>query len=676
MITRLLNKISLGHSLPSFGRGMGVGLLAFFGLFATTSCEDMLEVENDSMVIDPSLDAKTDSVFYALGIAQAMQQVADQYFFVGEMRGELSTTTTHTDEDLRQLANYSATASNEYNNGYLYYQVINNCNYYLANRKTDLYIGATNVAIDEYAAVAAWRAWAYLQLARTYGGEAVAIPFYTEPLTAISQIEEDNFPKKTLKEIVAALAPELEQYSGLKVPTFGNAAFNAGNTNWGGTKTINFQRIFVPVDVILGEMYLEAGQYQKAAQFYCKYLCDNSLRAERIFGGLRTLPTGTVIIGAGSDFYPSDFYYKYNGISGDNYFQIYAQNAPTDVLTYIPMASTSQRGLTTNVPLAFGYDYYSTEGSGGSCPRVDEIQIAASPAFHALTNQSDYYYYPINTKDDGSILSYPDTVHIWKAGDSRAQRLQSGRSDSYIFNVDMADTSKVYITKMRNANIYLFRTTTVYLHLAEALNRMGYYDLAFAILRNGISTYLEDLVPVTTTEGGITVLPQKYQYLSKKDINLLTNEVPFLNPTNRNKFDAELFEIYGIHHHGGGTENSSIGGEATGSVSGSRATAVGSELNHHYLPDTIIGLKLKELGYAEGIEVSKDDSINAMEEILCDEYAKEFAFEGIRFYDLQRIARHKEESGFNGNQWFAKKLQGNNPSVDLTDPKNWYLPFK
>ena len=646
-------------------------IIAAFGLFATTSCEDMLMTENDSMVIDPELGDKTDSVFYALGIAQAMQQVADQYFFIGEMRGDLVTTTTYTDNHLRQLADYSATSANRYDSAYVYYKVINNCNYYLANRKTDLYIGATNVAIDEYAAVAAWRAWAYLQLARTYGGEAVAIPFYTEPLTAISQIEEDNFPKKTLKEIVAALAPELEQYSGLKVPTFGNAAFNAGNTNWGGTKTINFQRIFVPVDVILGEMYLEAGQYQKAAQFYCKYLCDNSLRAERIFGGLRTLPTGAI-----SDFYPNDFYNNYNGITGDNYFTIYDQNAPTDVLTYIPMASTSQRGLTTNVPLAFGYDYYSTEGSGGSCPRVDEIQIAASPAFYALTNQSDYYYYPINTKDDGSILSYPDTVHIWKAGDSRAQRLQSGRSDLYIFNVDMADTSKVYISKMRNANIYLFRTTTVYLHMAEALNRMGYYDLAFAILRNGISTYLEDLVPVTTTEDGITVLPQKYQYLSKKDINLLTNEVPFLNPTNRNKFDAELFEIYGIHHHGGGTENSSIGGEATGSVSGSRATAVGSELNHHYLPDTIIGLKLKELGYAEGIEVSKDDSINAMEEILCDEYAKEFAFEGIRFYDLQRIARHKEESGFNGNQWFAKKLQGNNPSVDLTDPKNWYLPFK
>ena len=49
------------------------------GLFAATSCEDMLMTGNDSMVTEPALDNKTDSVFYALGIAQAMQQLADQY---------------------------------------------------------------------------------------------------------------------------------------------------------------------------------------------------------------------------------------------------------------------------------------------------------------------------------------------------------------------------------------------------------------------------------------------------------------------------------------------------------------------------------------------------------------------------------------------------------------------
>ena len=94
-------------------------IIVMCGLFATTACEDMLMTGNDSMVVEPELDSKTDSVFYALGIAQAMQQLADQYFFIGEMRGELVTTTEHTDNNLRQLADYSADASNKYDSAYV-----------------------------------------------------------------------------------------------------------------------------------------------------------------------------------------------------------------------------------------------------------------------------------------------------------------------------------------------------------------------------------------------------------------------------------------------------------------------------------------------------------------------------------------------------------------------------
>lgn len=642
--------------------------IAAFGLFATTSCEDMLMTENESMVTDPDLGSMTDSVFYALGIAQAMQQVADQYYFVGEMRGELVTTTTHTDNHLRQLADYSATSSNRYDSAYVYYKVINNCNYYLAHRDTSLYIGSTNVSINEYAAVEAWRAWAYLQLARTYGGNEQGVPFYTEPLTTISQINEENFPKKTLTEIVAELAPSLEKFSGLAVPTFSNNNYSVGTTNWGSSKTINFQKIFVPVDVILGEMYLEDGQWLKAAQYYAKYLCENKLVADELHAGMRMNDRSYML----SDL-PADFGIVYNSwIVAGEYMGIFENSAsPRDVLTYIPMAVSSQRGKITNIPLAFGYDYYSTDRSS-YCPRVEEIQIAPSAAFYALTDSCDYYYYPENPTSTS-----PDTVKVWKAGDARANynrgRYQSTDRDGCILNRDLADTTKIYISKMRNANVYLFRTTTIYLHLAEALNRLGHPDAAFAILRNGISTYLEELVP------GAGDVYAKHQYMTQESIDLLSNQLLFLNAEYRNTFVPE--DVYGIHHHGAGTINSAKV-ENLMSVVGSQATAVGSRYNHSYLPDTIIGAKIKELEQKFGIVngLTLQDSINAMEDILCDEYAKEFAFEGIRFYDLQRIARHKNEDGLYGgnfgSRWFADKLQGNNPQKSLLEPKNWYLPFK
>ena len=165
-----------------------------FSLFTLSSCSDMIETDSTMQAFDYELDEKTDSIFFAFGILQAMQQVADQYVFQGEMRGELVSTTDYTLNSLRQLQNFSATTENAYDSAYVYYRVINNCNYYIAHRDTTLITGSTRVVMNEYAAVKAIRAWAYLQLARNYG----SVPFFTEPLTTISQINNSNAVAQSL----------------------------------------------------------------------------------------------------------------------------------------------------------------------------------------------------------------------------------------------------------------------------------------------------------------------------------------------------------------------------------------------------------------------------------------------------------------------------------------------
>lgn len=667
-----------------------ISIVAILGIFASQSCSDMLETESDNMVIDPALNNKTDSVFYALGIAQAMQQLADQYFFVGEMRGELVATTNYTNTNLRQLSNYSAASTNAYDSAYVYYKVINNCNYYLTHRDTTLYTGAQNVTINEYAAVEAFRAWAYLQLVRTYGDgpDGTGIPFFTHPLTAISEIEnEANFPKKKLADIVAELAPRLEKFSGLAVPylhTSANSALNIGTPNWSNTqKAFTPSRVFIPVDIVLGELYLENAQYTEAAQHYCKYLCDNKIVSQLISDV--KLPAYFQE--------PEDFAAQYNAFMG-NYPSIFQSTAaPMDVITYIPMAVSSQNGKTTNVPLAFGHDYYSTDASR-NCPRVENVQLQPSKDFHLLTDSTDFYYYPENYGTGSTLLSYPNDVKSMRIGDGRAS-YSDGNSSGYVINRDPNDTTRVYIMKPVSANIILYRASTLYLHLAEAFNRMGYPDAAFAILRNGISTYLEDItnepVPVYVADPatGEQVLTgyndaPEYCYMNKKTIDMLSTTVPFFSAENRETFAPE--EVYGIHQHGAGAINYASNKIGTGledgvTVVGSRATAVGSQCNLLYLPKPIIGAKLAEIAKNYGVAVgtSKADSIAAMEDILCDEYAREFAFEGVRFYDLQRMARHYNESGIWGGNfgslWFSRKLQNNNPSKSLMDPKNWYLPF-
>lgn len=659
----------------------------FILLFTLNSCQDMLETDNDSMVYNPELNMKTDSVFSALGIAQAMQQLADQYFYIGELRGELVTVDEAvTNKNLKELANYSANMDNAYDSSYVFYKVINNCNYYLAHRDSTLKTGSTNVVIDEYIAVAAWRAWAYLQLARIYCGnaEGLTIPFYTEPLTSISQIEAkaaDPACQKNLSQIVDALAPELEllleRYPNTKVPSIGTSVFDIGKTNWGANKSIDMSRIFVPVQVILGDMYLETAQYDKAAKKYADYLCKYGVISE-YYTSFRMRDYYTV---------PVDFSSDFNQLT-DNYVSIYGNTASSgDVVTYIPMAVSSQRGKTTSIPLSFGYDYYSINNSS-DCPRVENIQIQPSKVFYELMDSAYFYYYPTSYDGQSVNTSYPTRVKNFKAGDGRASITSQYRYvDMAILYRNPSDTTRVYVRKVINANVYLYRASTIYLHLAEALNAMGYTDVAFAILKNGISTYLESLVkkPTRDSEGKIvlnedgTPRIEAYKYMSQKSVDMLGTTLPFLNAQYRETFTAD--KVYGIHAHGSCTYNRKEN-ELAQSAKGSRATALGSQMNTHYLPESVIGEKLKEISRTYDISVgtSKADSIAAMQDILCDEYAKEFAFEGRRFYDLQRLARHFNEAGTwgadFGSKWFAKKLEGNKPQKNLYDPRNWYLPFK
>ena len=654
------------------------------------SCSDMLESDSSRQLFDPALDQKTDSVFYAYGIMQAIQQLADQYYFQNEMRGDLVRPTDKASIHLKNLADFTADATNKYDSVYLYYKVINNCNYYLAHRDTTLKTGAQNVVANEYAAVATFRAWTYLQLSRQYG-EA---PYITEPVTTISQINA-NTGKTSFTGILESEAQKLEELKGrftedqISVPTFGfatNTVISVGRLNWDNTdKFIQPRRCFIPLNIVLGDIYLELGNYPKAAKCYFDYLRYTGLHVGSFndisVNYLATLDTEfseySPIFKNFTE-WPADYNENANNDlyrQGSSWTSSFIHDAlPGDVISYIPMATNYTTGKTTDIPAAFGYNYYGTERQSSvqaesfrfSCPKTEDIQVVPSQAYCDSARFAQYYYKVELTK---TIPQYW-IIRNMPLGDARAQIVSQGQG---------ADSSYVYCHKPSTAYIPLYRNATVWLHLAEAINRMGYPDAAFAVLKNGLHSelvnyryeevYLKDQAGNDSIDGdGNKVLDMtqshiddKY-YLTPESYEMLTTTLPFLAQANSDIFkNGVRKQFVGIHFHGAGAVE---------------------DIDSPYRYSIVLKAKIddiyKKFGLTKPAEYTKDDYINAMEDLLCDEYAMEFAFEGTRFSDLRRLALHKNQAGIYGanfgDTWLSHMLK-NSTGKNITT-QNCYLPYK
>lgn len=580
---------------------------------AFCSCSDLLDTDSDRQIFNPSLDQKTDSIFYMLGIMKSMQQAADLYVLTGEMRGDLATANTHTETPLRQLANYTADKNNKYDSAYVYYRVINNCNYYIAHRDTALRTGDRAVAMLEYAEAKAIRAWAYIQLANTFGP---SVPFTTDPVMSLTDIHAtEQLPKLNAQQIAQALIPDLTPYAGYDVPNYGS--INAGRSNNGRTKNVNSTQIMIPVDVILGDLYLIDNQYEHAAQSYFRYLATKGLysRAYTAFNYSSASSHGIVL--------PNDF----TAFASSAWSNCFVISNPTDIVTMVPMAVNRLNGTTSALPSLFGYDFYSTASADSSLITTSLFtpgrEIEPTESCRSLVASQDYYYTPTTASSDNVI----QTTQI---GDMRyCQQMANGGegNDSYLVNI-----------KYSGANVPIYRVSTVWLRFAEAVNRMGYPDLAFAVLKDGVSTSLANA-----------------DYLSEQSKALLTKGAfPFLSSLYAGNFRI----AYGIHHHGSGKTE---GGFSP------------------YRYDDIVGKKMEELAsvYAISMGMTKADTINAVEDLICDEFALESSFEGNRFSDLLRFRNHKQADNTYmtdwGTSWLNRKLSIAK-GMEVTENK-WYLPF-
>lgn len=696
-----------------------------------TSCEDMMTVDTG----DKAYRNAQDTLYSYLGIMRAMQDIAERQVILGEIRGDLVTSTDYTTDTLYAISNFDYESSENLqdrseNPGSCsmlqvcdYYNVINNCNFYLHYADTNAVKSNVKYMLPEYAQVNAIRAWAYLQLVKNYK----EVPYITKPIKNLNVIKDFDFKNNlvTKDNLVDRLLEDgLEKCIDTPYPQY-DGKWNNGFTD------ISVSSLMIPVRVVLGDLYLLRGastsDYEKAAQYYHDFLKKEEIPMYQQFcyayNTHGNIHSGIV-----------------NGWGG------WAQNysSANEVVTLIPSSSNAGLGkMLTRVANIYGYATSSsqtssttetTDDNGDATTEKDANgnDVYEASGYISLTKTYKRQYAPSNAYQD--IANKQTYVYYEGTGDNLAFKYIENCDARYENSIeDLKYEGDAYPLCCKAAkgaaffySIPIYRKSLIWLRLAEAINRAGYPEFAFAILKDGLNQYnlpkIVDRHPEVYDEGGLLVFYNKTDdtylfkdvetgtYYEKDEEGSLVEVTPsatsiknytVMRETVENdsiayatygamyyvrdketieKFNAFLDftddiwnETYGIHAKGAGYLKLYDGGKLTVWVSGDyeNLTSIAGLYDTEYY-------EYYKLLEAQGLDANStiDDRINAVENLIVDELALETAFEGNRFTDLVRIAEHKNASGYNGTEWLATKIanRGTKAATSTTEAVDGYNP--
>ena len=462
-------------------------LIACMG-FGAVSCEDMLSPDSERH----SYTVAQDTLYSYWGIIRSMQNIAERYVLLGELRGDLVGGTAYLSDSIANILNFDMANATDGSCRYLkaadYYHVINSCNAYLASCDNSRTTGTlTPYMAKEAAQVTAIRAWTYLQLVQVYG----QVPFYTEPLLTSDDI--NNFANSPKMVSVDNLVDELAD--GLKAAAQVEAEYGFPMYDEYGFKTdvAHSNKLMIPVNIILGDLYLARGSKDDcimAAQYYYNYLSGNKNRSMIPAGG--PIPYGYAFVGWLSEGETTPRYTVYDSDNYTPWTERGAQDRKKESITAIASSTNKLWGtVLRGVNDIYGFETEimvsgSTSESNVNIyvrPKYNKKQIINSEAYTELAKAQVYEVYTGAGSQTTWQLTRDD-----KAGDARQYWLRE-ISQTY---EDGTEKPEKFITKQNPGFSFtttfpmIYRKSMVWLRFAEALCNAGYPSYAFAILKDGL----------------------------------------------------------------------------------------------------------------------------------------------------------------------------------------------
>ncbi len=451
------------------------GLLLLVLGTATVSCEDMFTADNTLVTTEL---APQDTLFQMMGIIKRMQKLADRTVLLGEVRADLvDVDPLHASADIQELAANNVSAANVYNQPSDYYAVINSCNIYLAYVDSMRNSQGTRKYFEkEILAAKCFRAWCYLELLKIYGD----VPYIRTPVLNSDNAEEivASGKKEGMVTIVTDMINDLVNFRAAENDelrqSYGDRTFNG----------IRYSQMVIPVRAMLAELYLWRGSYTGNQTDY--------INAIRMYHDYFTFPGEEINTGRAKANWssrdserPSTSDYNSNflaasqcaGVLPMETSQYYGTVSKLrgvfcslDSNNYYPAVVASQRAK----DISKAQDYCQFLVEGGGLPEIYFREHDPNLYSEYKTMEGDLRLYSVS---DG-----PDNV---KDNSSNSHE-NSSYNNMYYLNRKYGTTT--------NGNSYLpfvpyFRNNILYLHFAEALNRAGFPETAFAILKYGLSYY-------------------------------------------------------------------------------------------------------------------------------------------------------------------------------------------
>ena len=568
-------------------------MLLFLSGLIFSSCSNLLDVSSDRIVTEKENEMQSDSLYSIFGIYSQLQKLADQYVILGELRGDLLEPSSNADLNLQKINNFDFSGDNPYIRSKKdYYAVINNCNYVINNIDTSVVVQGDKAMYKVMAAAKAIRAWTYMQLALNCGN----VIYFDKPLLTIDDVFT-QYPTMEFNELANKLIADLLPYRDI-------TDLNPGSIG-------NFSRpdiMFISIPFLLGDLYLWTGQYENAATMYHDLMVSkrciiySGYRSYRLVAGSGTSMAFTGVISlawpnviylpnSNADFIsviPATNQYEYH-YSLDSLLSLrISTNASSPLpLVKIPALLASKKAIANYDSAVYFHDYYTDGTMVFALDTLGDMR-----KYDSVTGDEYSLYYGDYPGIDRAVIKYDYINYSSTSGTTAAANVQA----------------KV---------VSVYRSALLYLHYAEAVNRLGKPNLAMAVLKNGLNRLNmanRNIIPATEAP---TPLPDYMNF----------------NPV---IFDYNI----GIHARGCGQ----------------------SDKDTTFL---VIGQHL-----------ALQDSIVYVEDLIIQELAQETAFEGNRFQDLMRIAFRRNDDTYLANKVAAKYMD---PAAQtairakLSDRRNWYV---